>query len=576
MKYRSMLLASAALHAGFANGMGLGNIDVQSYLGAPLAAQIDLLSPRDFGDADIRVNLARLDVYDRFQARYEASHGDIQFDVITTSSGEKAILLRTAKRQVEPFLDIVVELSWPTGTTYRRYNLLLDPPGYGDRWNKVQPALDPVLTRAVVQAKPVTTAPELPGIPMSGDYVVKVGDSLWKIARNLRGATGLSIQQTMDLLYSQNSHAFIGGDRNRLKLGAMLSVPAETIEAPVAEDVRLDQVASQSYQATEPAIVFEETQPSSVSVIPVVSGEQAPEAISELERVKRQLAALQAERSQLAAFQDQVRAEMAQLQGQQQAMKQTILLAEQITEDLAASAEGNGMAVDSVPPKSIQLSPFVAPPIEESIPSAPEPRQAVAQDLIGDSADNANMLIEKSGAGFWYLLAMVPLGILIVLMGMRMRRVEAIRRTEEIRDEDLYELVFGAKRDRSKVDSPDQVRQAVSHIKEKASHHEAITLGDNRPEEEASKSDVDQMIELYMLYRQYQKALNVILTEIAKRPARKDLRLCLMQVYAQTGDWDAFEEQMEVLHRIGDAALIQSAELLRSHNGYETLHRNAS
>ncbi|MEN8671034.1 MAG: hypothetical protein ABF318_18055, partial [Ketobacter sp.] len=80
MKYRSMLLASAALHAGIANGMGLGNIDVQSYLGSPLEAQIQLLSPGDLGVADIRVNLAQMEVYQRFDARYEDSHGSIQFD----------------------------------------------------------------------------------------------------------------------------------------------------------------------------------------------------------------------------------------------------------------------------------------------------------------------------------------------------------------------------------------------------------------------------------------------------------------------------------------------------------------
>ena len=159
MKYRSMLLASAALHAGIANGMGLGNIDVQSYLGSPLEAQIQLLSPGDLGVADIRVNLAQMEVYQRFDARYEDSHGSIQFDVVTTAQGHKAVLVRTSKRIVEPFLDIVVELSWPSGTTYRRYNLLLDPPGYASRWRNPQAQFSPVVAQAVIRPAPVEPKP---------------------------------------------------------------------------------------------------------------------------------------------------------------------------------------------------------------------------------------------------------------------------------------------------------------------------------------------------------------------------------------------------------------------------------
>ena len=591
MKYRSMLLAGAALHAGMANGMGLGNIDVQSYLGAPLTAQIQLFSTREFDAAEIRVKLARTEVYHRLDARYEASHGDIQFDVVTSSNGEKAILVRTAKRVVEPFLDIVIEMSWPTGTTYRRYNLLLDPPLYAAGRRSSQAVLNPALAQGVARAEPQTFLAQpnseefikpVNAIELDGAYVVQAGDSLWKIAKAFRAETGLSIQKTMDLLYAENPQAFSGGDRNHLKLGATLSVPSIPVQAELgSRPVSLDQVDTQTYRQSETQIEFADTVHSAVTVNPV-SRDNGVEPASELERLKAQLAELKNERAQLLALQQTIRAELAQVQNQQQLMKQTITVAEQISQHIALSDSDSVASADVAPLPALQASPAVDPMpgvnevvVDVDVIEQEPPRLAVAQDLIADGAGGPNMLIEKSGSGFWYLLAMIPLGILIVLMGLRARKVEEIKRTEEIRDEDLYELVFGTRRDRSKSDSPEQVRQAIHHIKEKVTHQEAVVMQVKRDEDEASKDDVDQMIELYILYNQYQKALNVILTEIAKRPARKDLRLYLMQVYAQTNDWKAFDEQMEVLERIGDDDLLQAASRLRDQGEYASLHRNA-
>lgn len=593
MKYRSMLLASAALHAGIANGMGLGNIDVQSYLGSPLEAQIQLLSPGDLGVADIRVNLAQMEVYQRFDARYEDSHGSIQFDVVTTAQGHKAVLVRTSKRIVEPFLDIVVELSWPSGTTYRRYNLLLDPPGYASRWRNPQAQFSPVVAQAVIRpapvepkpvvAKPDTSKSVVPDIALDGSYVVQAGDSLWKVAGKFRAATGLSIQQTMDVLYQHNPQAFVRGDRSLLKLGATLSVPAQgLVQAPASP--RLDQLASTGYQQRQSEVTFAaDTKPSATVVVPV-SAAGTEQQISEVDQLKAQLAQLQAERAELVAFQQKVQAEMLRMQEQRVAMNATIALAQELSEEIKAEAQAETLAPEPPPPTLQQVASQISalqqtkPPAQSApLPETPS-RGAVAQDLIGAGSNDPNTLIEKSGAGFWYLLAMLPLGLLLAMMGLRARKVDEIKRTEAIRDEDLYELVFGTKRDRSKADAPDQVQKAIHQIKEKAAHQEAalMQVRKEKEEEEASKDDVDQMIDLYILYKQYQKALAVIHAEIAKRPGRKDLRLRLMQVYAKSQDWDAFDEQMEVLRRMGDEDVIKIAEQLRGDFEYETLHRDAS
>lgn len=393
--------------------------------------------------------------------------------------------------------------------------------------------------------------------------MVQAGDSLWKVASKFRPATGLSVQKTMDILYQQNPQAFVRGDRNLLKLGATLSVPAvDLIEQPAAPS--LEQLASEGYQQKQSSVTFsQETVPSAVAVVPVNS------EASEVEQLKAQLAELRAERKELVAFQEQVLSEMQKLQAQRSVMQETIALAEEVTREIKQESiqESTG---ETMPPPTLQPVP------ERALVQQTEQRGAVAQDLIGVSNKAPDTLIEKSGSVFWYLLAMLPLGLLILFMGIRARRVDELKRTEEVRDEDLYELVFGTKRDRSKADSPDQVEKAIHQIKEKAVHQEAAEKSFPVEEEEASRDDVDQMIELYILYNQYQKALGVIQAEIAKRPGRKDLRLRLMQVYAKTQDWDAFDEQMEVLQRLGDEDTIKAAEQLRGNFEYEALHRDAS
>ena len=202
-----------------------------------------------------------------------------------------------------------------------------------------------------------------------------------------------------------------------------------------------------------------------------------------------------------------------------------------------------------------------------------------AQDLIGPRSHPSDALVNRSGHGLWVVLGLIPLGMLIVFLGMRAHRVQEIRRSEAIKDEDLYDLVFGAKRDRNSSDSPEQIERAIHQIREKAGHFEQhAEFPDQELDDEhlASKDDVSQMIELYMLYSQYQKALNVILTEISKRPTRKDLRLYLMQVYAHMQDWRSFEDQMEVLQRMGDEGLIKKAQEIRMTMKGQDQQRNAS
>jgi hypothetical protein len=205
---------------------------------------------------------------------------------------------------------------------------------------------------------------------------------------------------------------------------------------------------------------------------------------------------------------------------------------------------------------------------EPSPSSIPDMTAAVAaQDLLGPTPTLPNRMIANGGPSLWYLLAMVPLGLLVVLMGMRSHRVQQIRRSEQVKDENLHDLVFGSRRDRSRSESPDHLQQALTQIREKADFHGRQRQQQQVAEVLEARDDLKQMIDLYLVYSQYQKALNVILTEITKRPGRPDLRLYLMRVYAEMGDWKAFEEQEDVLRRLGQQQLLEQASQLRVQKG---------
>lgn len=595
MQYRSWMLAGLLTQAGAVQAMGLGDFNLQSYLGTPLRAEVPLFSPGAYNRDDIRVRIARQDVYARMGARYEPFHGDIDFDVREDGQGGISVVASSRKRVIEPYLDIVVELSWPAGTSYRRYNVLLDPPAYAQRWQNKVPVVEPrAIALAQTRSAPVQAAP----VTLSDErYVVRHGDSLWKIARNLRSDEGQSVHALMQALYQANPDAFVGGDRDRLKLGATLRLPA-SVAAPEQRIARQSPPPAKVRAPVSPAVPSQSapvaiTRPRLDIDAELASAQQTRvEALPEtLDDIKAAIARLQAEKLALQAYQAQIKADMATVLEQRVAATEAMLQAQQqaagavavdtlTPEPVAAVPEPSAASVDESASAEAAAVPVTQAPVaglttadvrlrdlmQGGVVQPDSPSVALHQaghDVLAPTPRLTNSLLSGAGSSLWYLVAMVPLGLLVVLMGMRSHRVQQIRRTEQVKDEDLHDLVFGARRDRTRAESPEQLRKAVEQIREKATSFDRDQAAATAVDPSEGRDDLKQMIDLYLVYSQYQKALNVILTEISKRPGRADLRLYLMQVYAAMGDWKAFDEQEEVLRRLGQQALLERAAELR-------------
>ncbi len=279
------LVAGAVLFAlpMWAEAAGLGRLVVNSALGQPLSAEIDLIAADKAELDSISASLAGVQAFQDAKIDYAPALSNLRFAVERKSNG-KAVLKVTSTRPVnDPFLDMLVELNWASGRLVREYTVLLDPPGMTPSQTvapvtvgapvatapqpKIAPKpapTEPVATpipakAATTQARkhpgkslkpqpktaPAEEKPEAaqagaagPAGPVEGPIPVRRGDTLSKIARRVK-PEGMTLEQTLVGLFQANSAAFEGKNMNRLKAGAKLKLPpAEEMALVSAQKAR--------------------------------------------------------------------------------------------------------------------------------------------------------------------------------------------------------------------------------------------------------------------------------------------------------------------------------------------------
>ena len=108
---------------------GLGQLTVQSGLGQPLNAEIELLSVKR-GET-ITARLAPPEVYQQANAQLNPALVGTRITVEKRANGELYLRVSTPRPIQEPFIELIVELNSESGRVMRQYTALLDPPGYG-------------------------------------------------------------------------------------------------------------------------------------------------------------------------------------------------------------------------------------------------------------------------------------------------------------------------------------------------------------------------------------------------------------------------------------------------------------
>ena len=219
--------------------LGLGEMRVQSGLGEPLVAEIELSSASAVALSTLEVTLGAEDVFNNAGVIRHQFLTQLEFEVI--ESTPPVIRVTSVQPISEPFLHIIIRTRWEFGMLLSEYTALLDPPLYAQQ----QPGSvsTPVVLEEADQPV-VTSIPEEPdtgqsvepasipqaevsGMP-AGSFQygpVAPGDNLWGIA-SLVDTAGLdaNIFQVMIALLRQNPGAFIDNNINQLKTGETLTL----------------------------------------------------------------------------------------------------------------------------------------------------------------------------------------------------------------------------------------------------------------------------------------------------------------------------------------------------------------
>ena len=477
------------------------------------------------------------------------------------------------------------------------------------------PAPRPVAAAPAPTPRPPAPA-SVPAVqPLQGnEYKTTANDTLWEIAQRARA--GGSVHQTMLAIQDLNPDAFIGGNINRLKSGQVLRLPDEQQIRSRAQGEALAQVAEQNAAWREGRSVaasarqLDATKRTSAAAAPATvttgdslklvaadagkatagsdKGAADSKALSDklavtqesLDSSRRENAELQSRMSDLQSQLDKLQ-RLIQLKDDQMAKLQADLAAqgktpapaaavEAVTEPVAAAAEPAptetpAAAVPETPaapvapvetdfnyseepaaqpeapaPVAEQPAPVataepapVAPVVEPTpVVAEPEPETSALDDLLANP-----MLLGVAGGG----------ALLVLLVALMM-----VSRRNAMKEAELQEAMAAEDRESNLGDALDLPDDGFAELDNDADDK---TL--NAPTEErvtAQTGDALGEADIYIAYGRFPQAAELLQTAINEEPHRSDLRLKLMEVYAEMGDRNGFARQDNELREIGGSA----------------------
>ena len=234
----AVLLTALLLQPSVMLAAALGEISVQSAIGQRLSAEIEIVGLSK-NDADtIALRLAPPEAYKEAGLDYSAVLRSMRFNI--EKKAERYVVRLSSEEVVnDPFITILFEIDTDGNRNIRQYALLLDPPAVDQQVAVTEPqtAIVPELNAAVVPAN--SDAKETaPTAEVAATHTVGKGETLYGIASQLKPAE-TKLEQVLIALQRLNPNAIEGDNINRIKAGAVLTLPdAETIKAIDAADAR--------------------------------------------------------------------------------------------------------------------------------------------------------------------------------------------------------------------------------------------------------------------------------------------------------------------------------------------------
>ena len=566
-------VAVAALSLGAVNAwaLGLGRLAVQSSLGETLRAEIDVtsLTPEEAGNLKIRI--AAPETYRASGIDYNSVLPTTQAALLKRPDGRPFLRLTSDRVVQEPFVDVILELSWSTGRLVREYTLLFDPPS--ERASATASAPSPSVATAPVFSSPAPAArparpptpearaaspepapqrradkpapaPAVSSDPIRDSYRVRNGDTLSRIASRTR-ASNVSLDQTLVALYRGNPQAFIGNNMNRLKAGALLSVPAPDVALAVdaGEARQLIQAQSADFGSFRQRLA---------SGVPVVQADaparkDAGKVQASVDDRKTTTAVapdkLTLSQGASAAKSGSAEGNISKDKEKQDAAVRVAELSKNVEELKKLSGATNGSASAAAVPGPVAVeaakpveAPVVAAPEVKNPPAvapapAPAPKPAPAKPPMPESAEEPGFFSDLM-AGNPLMLGLGG-GAILALLGFgayRARRAKLDTGETSFLESRLQPDSFFGASGGQRIDTRESASGAPSSMSYSLSQLDAI--GDVDPVAEA---------DVYLAYGRDLQAEEILKEAMRSSPERMAIRTKLLEVYAKRRDTKGFE-----------------------------------
>jgi pilus assembly protein FimV len=590
-----LLLLGALLSPVTLYALGLGEIRLHSALNQPFDAEIELISPTADELSGLKVGLASPDLYSRYGIDRPTYLSSFAFTVQRNRDGRANIKVTSNRSVTEPFVTILVEASWARGRLLREYTVLLDPPVFmpsqpeapapvttpqaGTQQGRIerpvaqqaqpepQQQATPLPTPSERTQEPVTSASA--GAPLAGEYNVARNDTLWRIASRVTpGGSRREINRTMIALFRANPAAF-SGNINRLRSGSVLRIPELSDIEAISTGEATAEVARQTaeWSGAQPTQVAQEE----ANRLRLVTPEETPAAPSSATPAPEQVAKAPTTAPTTAGPTPQDNRVALPSQG----LAETQQSATETPVEAAPQPEATTQQ-----PTAQQPEPAAETP-EQAAPPKPVARPPVQQA----PAEPTPSLLDRLNQYWWVL---VVVGVLVVIglavAFIRRRREEAAVASDAMvgldfepratraapalspvtkaRDRDSFLVEDSDEEDTlggleeptptaRRAPEPPPAKQVAAAPAAAATAAVSSRLDETMSSETQVRFDQQDALaeaDFHMAYGLYDQAADLVKIAIGREPARRDLKLKLLEIYFVWGNKDLFLETARELH----------------------------
>jgi len=545
-----------------AYSLGIGDIKLHSALNQKLDAEIALLLSSGETIADVKVSLASPEKFDQAGVPWSYFLSKIKFEAVTQANGSTIVKLSSKEALREPFLDFLLEVSWATGSLYREFTVLVDPPvAYTQSTIPVikKPQQDSALTTTPIDSLS-DQSPQVRHIASGQTELTRRSDSLWKIAKKTNVYDDVSIEQMMMALYEANPKAFYKKNVNALMAGKALDIPDRQAilklskkqaltafrqqgnewrgrvsakpKQQIADQVELanqleleapviDDISDSSVAATGDDQASKQVADSGINDSIVSSSDEGLALQARMEKLEQQLAMMQ----KMLVLKDE---QIATLQN-----KKVSDVAKPSTEVIVKDKQKQPKPADSKSVKSTK--PVVKKDIKKPKPK-PKPKPIVKAKPETEQGMSDYLTYGIGGAG---IAILAGLGFL----WWRKRQDE---------DQSDTESMFASASEISLPDSSAEEELSIP-IVDDSSSYDVGTVGESSFLSEFTPSDFDAFdtdhhevdpiseADVYLAYGRYQQAEDLMRDAIKDTPERDECKLKLLEIFYANENKAAFE-----------------------------------